>query len=177
MTKTVFKLTASWNYKKEETWLNEMSKKGWHLTEPKHVLFTFTEGEPDKYRYALEYLDVSGEGMQEYFAFLEETGIEIIGHTMNWAYYRKLNDGKPFEIFSDDESKIKHWNRLRYLILLIAGFETYFMITFWMQIINGDSSVFTLIPTVFITLVVLLLAWSNFRIWMQISELKKNRRN
>lgn len=27
MTKTVFKLTASWNYKKEETWLNEMSKK------------------------------------------------------------------------------------------------------------------------------------------------------
>ena len=104
MKKKVYKIIFSWDYEKEIKWLNEMSAQGWHLVNPGLISFEFEKDEPNKYQYEIEYLDNNKE---DYFEFLQETGIEIIKVVNNWAYYKKLNDGNPFEIFNDAESKIK----------------------------------------------------------------------
>ena len=41
-------------------------------------------------------------------AFLEETGIQVVGRCLNWIYLKKKSDGQPFEIFSDLEGVLRH---------------------------------------------------------------------
>ncbi len=173
--KTVWKLTLAYNYEKEEAWLNEMSQKGYQLHKPGLFRFQFTEGEPGKYQYALEYLDASGDKMKDYFAFLEDTGIEIISQINNWAYYRKLNDGKPFEIFNDAQSKIEHFKRIMTLILILLFLNGWFMIDSWIRFAGGERNVFTIILVVLLTFVVAVLAYSALRVLQKIKHIRQSR--
>lgn len=112
--RTVNKLLFIWNWDEEERWLNEMSAQGWQFvgyTFP--CRYTFEQGEPNAYQYQLQAMEhrIGSQEGQAYLSFLSDLNIELVCSYLFWAYLRKPNDGKPFELFSDVQSKMKHMRR------------------------------------------------------------------
>lgn len=101
-------------YEQEEAWLNEMSAKGLQLAKVGLFRYVFTEGEPGEYVYRLELLGDRPGGAKglAYIGFLRDMGVECIGTILYWAYFRKKNDGAPFEIYSDRGSRLMHFERI-----------------------------------------------------------------
>ena len=108
------------DFEKEEKWINEMSKQGWHLEKFFLYHYTFRKGEPEKYIYRNEFLSGLKENEKnEYFDFLRESGIEVV-HTFGfWSYFRKATVEGPFELYTDAKSKISYYNRIFNIFLLL----------------------------------------------------------
>jgi hypothetical protein len=103
-----------WQDEKEEAWLEEMSQIGWHLKSI-HLpcIYTFSKGEPCRNTYRLDYMPIRKTKFQEYLQVFQDAGWEYIGEMSNWRYWRKtVATGEPAEIFTDNESKIKKYQRL-----------------------------------------------------------------
>lgn len=43
---------------------------------------------------------------------MKESNIEVLQRWYRWVYVRKINDYKGFELYSDTESKIEHYQRI-----------------------------------------------------------------
>lgn len=170
MTKTFFKLFFVWDYEKEEQWLNEMSKKGWQLVSPGLGFYKFKKDTPNKYNYALEFVS---DNSNDYIDFLEETGIEVIGKYFNWNYYRKLNDGKPFEIYNDQESKISHLERIKRFLSLFLVIEGFFLFYNIIDMFTSDFDKYDLYSTFIFLIIVLLFTYGIYRIDTIIKKIKK----
>lgn len=170
MKKKVYKIFFSWDYDKEIKWLNEMSAQGWHLVNPGLISFEFEKDEPNKYQYEIEYLDNNKE---DYFEFLQETGIEIIKVVNNWAYYKKLNDGNPFEIFNDAESKINHLNRIKNLFIFFFILEGMFLIMRINDVINGGLTEVSIITVILLGIITLLFGNGIYKMNKTINKIKK----
>lgn len=55
---------------------------------------------------------------KEYIEFREQTGIGHTGSLMKWVYLRKRTAEGEFEIYSDIDSRIKHYGRIRSVLLM-----------------------------------------------------------
>lgn len=109
------------NYEKEEKWINEMAAKGLNLVDYTVGRYLFEEGKPGEYIYRIELLRNyarSPEGMA-YIRFMEEMGIECTATYNWWAFFRKKAADGPFELFSDYDSKIAHYNRTTTIICIV----------------------------------------------------------
>lgn len=105
---------AYWDYEKEEKWLNEMSAKGLALTDYSWCRYVFTEAPKNEYIYRIELLDnlPNHPESSSYIKFLEENGVECVATYMRWLYLRKKSSEGAFDIYSDIESRIKHYRRI-----------------------------------------------------------------
>ena len=103
-----------YNYEREEKWLNEMSSKGMAFTNYSPWKYVFTESQKNEYTYRLELLEnvPTHPKSIKYIKFLEETGVECVATYMRWIYLRKKSSDGAFNIYSDIESKIKHYKRI-----------------------------------------------------------------
>ena len=99
---------AYYNYEKEESWLNEMSAKGLALTDYSWCRYVFSEHQP------------THPESQKYIRFMEENGVEYISSYMRWVYFRKKTSDGNFNIYSDIDSKIKHYRRINQLWTVTA---------------------------------------------------------
>lgn len=120
--KRVYKFFWAWDFDKEEAWLNKMAHDGQCLKHVGLFRYDFEECIPESYHYRLEFLeDLPDQAKgQNYLAFLEDMGVEHVGTYFRWIYLRKKKENGPFELFSDNESKIKHLNRILNLLLVIG---------------------------------------------------------
>ncbi len=127
---------AYWDFEKEEKWLNEMSAKGMALTDCSWCRYVFTEAPSNEYIYRLELLEHLPSHAESiaYINFLEESGIECVATYWRWIYLRKKSSEGPFNIYSDFESKIKHYKRVSAFLGPIGGLN---LIVFLINIING----------------------------------------
>ncbi|SOC06150.1 uncharacterized protein DUF2812 [Ureibacillus xyleni] len=109
------------DYEKEEDWVNDMSKQGWHLISFNFNYFTFEKGEPGQYIYRNEMLSGLGakDQSKEYIEFLQQSGVELVQRRFNWAYFRKNTSDGPFELYTDTSSKITYLNRIYTLFLFL----------------------------------------------------------
>lgn len=126
--KKVYKWFWDWDFEKEEQWLNDMANMGFILTSVNLPgKYTFDKCEPGEYTIRTEKLKyrTSHPESKEYIRFIEETGAEKIDHCFDWIYFKKKNDGTPFELYSDNKSKIKHLNRIISLLLILGLFNLY----------------------------------------------------
>lgn len=122
-----------WQDDKEEAWLEEMSTSGWHLTAVKLMgRYTFKKGVPRRCIYRLDYMWMDKKKFADYLQIFQDAGWEYIGEMSNWRYWRKpVAAGETAEIFTDNESKIKKYQRvLAYLVffllfLVIMGINLY----------------------------------------------------
>ena len=121
--KRIFKLFMIWNFDKEEQWLNDMADQGYCLRFVGLLRYDFDQCTPGSYNYKLELLEHSptAHESEQYLSFLAETGVEHIGTIMRWVYLRKKKEKGPFELFSDNESRIKHLNRILQFIAVFGG--------------------------------------------------------
>lgn len=78
-----------------------------------------------EYVYRIELLEkpVKHPESQNYITFMEETGVEMVASYDRWVYFRKKAVSGGFNIYSDIESKIKHYKRIRKLFLLLLVFN------------------------------------------------------
>lgn len=118
MRKIIRKCFFAWDYDKEEIWLNEMASKGLILVAVGYCKYTFEECTPGKYHVRFELLEnlPSHAESQQYIKFIEETGAQYLGSVMRWVYFRSTADHGEFHLYSDNQSRIKHLNRLLALI-------------------------------------------------------------
>lgn len=129
MKKTVYKFFG--NYEKEEAWLNSMASQGWHCTDYFCTRYRFERGKPGEYIYRIQLLEnpVKHPDSISYLEFLEDMGIEIFANQIRWVYFRKKALDGPFELFSDLESRIKHYQLILRILVPIALFNLFLAIT------------------------------------------------
>ncbi|WP_151735173.1 DUF2812 domain-containing protein ['Paenibacillus yunnanensis' Narsing Rao et al. 2020] len=116
-------------HEKEEAWLNAMAAKGMMLTGVAGFKFTFEDDNPGKYTYRLELLDYPPTHPEctAYIKFMEETGIEHVGSVRRWVYFRRPAREGAFELYSDLDSKMRHYKRITSIsntvtLLMLIGF-------------------------------------------------------
>ena len=105
---------AYWDYEKEEKWLNEMSAKGMVLTDYSWCRYAFEETQNNQYTYRIELLENMPNHPESvaYIRFLEENGVECVATYMRWVYLRKKTSEGSFDVYTDIDSKIKHYKRI-----------------------------------------------------------------
>jgi hypothetical protein len=113
---------AYFNYENEEKWLNEMAAKGLALKDYSWCRYVFANSQPGEYVYRLELLEnlPSHPESMNYIRFMEENGIECVAFFMRWVYFRKKASDGGFDIYSDIDSKIKHYRRVNTFFTIIA---------------------------------------------------------
>ena len=136
---------AYWNFEKEENWLNEMAAKGLALSDYSWCRYVFEDSLPGEYIYRIELLQYMASHPEsiKYIRSMEESGAEHIASYMRWVYFRKKASSGAFDLFSDVESKIKHYSRVNSLLMtgallnLASGIiNTYLILT---HILQGED--------------------------------------
>ncbi len=123
MAHTVYKAFTVGAFEKEEKWLNEMSAKGLQLIDVGFCRYVFKEGTPGEYVYRLELLENLPSSPQSvaYIRFMNEVGVEQVGSFLRWVYFRKKAMDAPFDLYSDVNSKVKHFKRINVLCNWLSG--------------------------------------------------------
>lgn len=121
MRKVVHKLFWIWDYEKEQRWLNEMAAKGLSLISVKPMTYEFENTLPGEYHVCLQVLEhtLRHPESESYIHFLEETGVQHVGTCIRQVYFRKKTADGPFELFSDNASRIKHVNHIITLLSIL----------------------------------------------------------
>jgi hypothetical protein len=138
-----------WQDEKEEAWLGEMSTEGWHLRSVALMgRYSFETGDARLYTYRLDYIMLNKDKRAEYLQIFQDAGWEYIGEMSNWQYWRKpAVAGETPEIFTDNDSKIKKYQRL----LLYLAFMLILLVILGRSLFTGSqafadvSSVITMI--------------------------------
>ncbi|MED3795505.1 DUF2812 domain-containing protein [Niallia alba] len=107
---------------KEEAWLNDMCKKGYALKEISNSYYLFEACTPSKFIYRIEFLKQGGsqEEKNNYLAFMEELNVEYVASTNRWHYFRRDAGLGAFEIYSDIDSQIEHYQRINFIWWILA---------------------------------------------------------
>lgn len=164
------------NYEKEEQWLNQMAAKGWHLIRYTFGKYTFEKGMPGEYIYRLELLDElpTHSASRDYIKFMEDNGVEYVDSYIRWVFFRKKADDGPFEIYSDYASRMKHYQKLAFLIGLVAGLNLFIAVVNLNTVLNLSYSKFILYVSTLNWLAVLLLTPVLISYLRKINRLKKD---
>lgn len=175
MRHTTYKWFWAWDFEKEEKWLNEMSLKGLQLVAVGFCKYVFEEDIKGVYTYRLELLEELPSNTESiaYIRFLEETGVEYIAAVIRWAYFRKKVDDGAFEIYSDIESKINHYKRIRTLLIVVTPINLWSGFNNLNKFIELKTSAILGSSVSFI--VTLLLGVGIFKVSKQIRKLKKEK--
>ena len=110
-----------WDFDKEEQWLNEMAAHGKGLVHVGFCTYEFEDCAPGAYFYRMELLENLPDTTESstYIGFLEETGAEQVGNYLRWCYFRRKAELGPFDLFSDFDSRIRHLNRILWLLWVV----------------------------------------------------------
>ncbi len=111
----------------EQDWLTKMSNRGYAFKNYFLGFYTFEECEPGKYLYQIDLIDDKANAYEEFCEFMKESGVDIVARWYRWVYLRKAASEGVFEMYTDNESKINQYTRIRkffsfFLILEIICF-------------------------------------------------------
>ena len=106
-----------------ERQLDRLSTEGWQLEGTGWFSFRYRRGAPNEYRYRVQYLYESRDGQRDdYVRGLAELGVELVMDIGSFLILRRRNDGTPFELFSDLDSRITSEKRYLRTRGLLAAF-------------------------------------------------------
>lgn len=146
-TQRKFKWFWAWQDDKEEAWLGEMARHGWHLVRPEVPgFYTFQAGAPGDYAYRLDYQSDPKLDKQEYVGLFSDAGWEHLGTMGGWHYFRKaVRPGETAEIYTDSESKIAKYRRLMFYLVTLLPVLIMFLIIVPDREMNIFMGILTLI--------------------------------
>ena len=106
--------------------------------------YEFEDCEPGEYKICLQLLDKMPRHPEskKYIDFLETTGAEQVGSFTRWVYFRKKATEGDFELFSDNDSRLKYLSSVISFVSLItvgnwiAGINNVFIATTFPSPIN-----------------------------------------
>lgn len=97
----------------EEKWLNEMSMGGWGFKKFFLGVYTFEACEPGEYHYQIDLLNNWNGDKKDFSSFMKESGVEVISQWYRWVFIRKKSSDGPFAMYTDEESKIAQYTRIK----------------------------------------------------------------
>lgn len=136
-----------WTFDKEreEGWLNDYCQQGWALASFFAGLATFVPCEPGEFIYQIDLLPGAGlraDDYEGYVIFMHETGVEVVQRWGRWVYLRRRAEEGPFEIYTDTESRIDLYRRIRKLFLWALCLELGCSVSVWNLLFMTPGSIF-----------------------------------
>lgn len=154
----------------EERFLNDMVAKGYAMTKFRLGVYWFEKCEPREYTYKIDLVNDKDKNQQdEYYDLIRETGGEIVQTYGIWVFLRKKGE---FELYTDNESKIEEYNRIRNMYLLSALVQLA-MIPSQLSVYFNSDIRFFLILMVFFSFICILLLYQAYKCNRKIEDLKK----
>ena len=93
-----------------------MAAQGYALTSFFAGIYTFDTCAPNKYTYQVDFCDKFGNVSEHYREFMRENQIEIVQIWGFWIVLRRLNTDGPFKLYSDIDSSIEHYTKIRNML-------------------------------------------------------------
>lgn len=159
---------------KEQDWLTEMVSCGWAVRNFFLGFYKFEPCEPGEYIYQIDLLSSWKKGHMDYKDFLRENNVEIVFQWFFWIVLRKKSFDGEFILYTDNESKIEQYGRIK------KFFFTFGIIEFICMLIELNSAIQlkdTFFGTMTVLILVLVLVFLRI-IWVcqnKINELKENK--
>lgn len=155
---------------KEEEFLNEMSAKGYAMKSYFLGLYSFEECMPNEYTYRIDLInDMTLKERKELYELVRETGGEHVQSWGIWAFFRKK--GK-FELYSDRESQIHQYERIRIVFLGLVFLEGISAITQWKRLDWANTTSDRTFALIFTALFIIFI-YQTIKTTLKIRQLKQ----
>ena len=118
----MYKLKFFIDFEKEEQWLEQMAKEGYHLQNT-FLGYYFQKGEPEKATIKIDFrMFKKKEDFIDYCTMFEDGGWKHLAGTKSSGvqYFKKMDDTVGDEIFSDNHSKAARYKRLANMFFELA---------------------------------------------------------
>ena len=160
--------------KDEETqWLNRMAQDGWTLTGFFAGFYNFDPCEKGAYQYQVDFTDGFFSVSSDYREFMQEIGAEIVTNWGFWTILRKPASEGKFELYTDVDSRIEHYTKIRNMFKVITIID---VICFSLELLAAARGVhFGFAFALLIGACVLVLANATFKTNDIIEELKERK--
>lgn len=111
---------------KETLWLNEMADQGYAMTGFFCGFYTFEKCKPGEYRYQVDFSEKPFGLSTNYREFMGEMNIEIVQQWFFWVILRKKAAEGDFQLYTDVDSSIAHYKKIRTMFKIAAILEIIF---------------------------------------------------
>ena len=108
---------------KETAWLNEMSSNGWSMNGFFAGFYRFEPCEKGKYTYQIDFGNKLFSVSDDYKEFMAEADIEIVQTWGFWVFLRKLTAKGDFELYTDVDSQIDHYKKIKKMFKAVTLLE------------------------------------------------------
>ena len=145
----MFKIRFYYDKDHEEKFLNEMSNRGYAMDKFFMGFYSFVPCNPGEYTYRVDL--IAGKGIKEtnsFYDLVRDAGGELVQTWGFWAFYRKKGS---FDLYTDRESQMTQYEKIRKLFLVIGFLELMVMFMQLSQYLENNS-LFSFIMTAFFTL-------------------------
>lgn len=127
----------------EQDWINDYCRQGWAMVSFFIGMVTFVPCQPGEFIYQIDLLPGRGlraDDYEGYVEFMHDTGVEVLQRWGRWVYLRKRAEEGPFEIYTDLDSKIAMYRRIRALFTWLLALELCCSTTAWANLLSypGD---------------------------------------
>lgn len=137
----------------DERFLNNMSAKGYALKRFFLGFYTFKKSQPGEYTYRIELIqDRDSLDKKELYSLIEDVGGELVQTWGIWAIFRKKGD---FELYSDNESKISYYKRIKKTFFCLSMGELCILPSQYSMLGRTDITKYTapLITVIFLAMI------------------------
>ena len=137
---------------RETEWLNKMAADGWALKSFFAGFYKFEPCQKGEYIYQIDLGDELYSVSDEYRELMGELGVELGVLWGFWIILRKRAEDGPFELYTDVDSKIEHYRKIRRMFKVVTVIE---LLALFSEIYagmtgNGVGWVFALLISLFV---------------------------
>lgn len=130
----------------EQDWLNEYCRQGWAMVSFCVGMVRFVPCEPGEYIYQIDLLPGRGlrpDDYEGYVSFMADMDVEVIQRWGRWVYLRKRAAEGPFEVYTDLDSKLQLYRRIRGMFLWALALELLCSVSAWRQLARFPEEAFS----------------------------------
>ncbi len=158
---------------KETAWLNEMVAQGWAMTGFFAGFYRFEQCEPGEYTYQIDFGDKFFNISNGYREFMEDMGVQIVQKWGFWIILRKLASEGEFKLYTDVDSSIEHYTKIRTMFKIGTIIELIcFFVEMWCAMQGNKMAIWMMF---FIMILVFVLMKAAFKTNYIIAELKERK--
>lgn len=115
----------------ETEWLNQMAADGYAMTVFFAGFYKFETCRPGEYVYQIDFGNSFFKINKDYREFMQDTGVEVLQAWGPWVFLRKPASEGRFELYTDVDSGIEHYSKIRKMFKILTIIE---LICFFMEL-------------------------------------------
>ena len=162
----------------EQEWLNDYCQQGWAMVSFFIGMVTFVPCRPGEFIYQIDLLPGRGlcaDDYEGYVEFMHDTGVEVLQRWGRWVYLRRRAEEGPFEIYTDIDSQIALYQRIRSMFLWALGLIACCSINGWNLLFQYPESMAAQGLAGFYLVVIALFLRAIWRCAWKVKELERRR--